>query len=113
MMIIFGNHTQIEYTFEIYDIRKMFEVITWSNSCLKQLKSYGDEWRNQNAIHYHYGNKYLIDNRTNILLAFGINPLHMSSWYIEHSIPYPEPLLVITDTIGNKRFENGSYYSVS
>ena len=113
MTIIFGNHTQIEYTFEIYDICKMLEVIIWSNGCLQQLKSYGDEWRKQNTIHSHSGNRYLIENRTNILLAFGINPLEMSNWYIEYSLPYPEPLLVIADNIGNKRFENGSYYSVS
>lgn len=85
-------------------------VYKWSNFNHDNLAAYGNIWRNKNSIGIEIGETFLSIYRKQILSEFGIGEQDIDKWNISYSLPYPEPILLITDKAGNKRYENGSYY---
>tara|TARA_X000001036_G_scaffold440135_2_gene494823 strand:+ start:4190 stop:4471 length:282 start_codon:yes stop_codon:yes gene_type:complete len=85
-------------------------VYKWSNLNHNKLSEYGKQWRIQNNISIESGEMFLSMFRKQILNNFGIGDQDIDKWTISFSLPYPEPILLITDKTGNIRYENGSYF---
>ena len=85
----------------------------WSSMNHATLKYYTDGWRDSYERSVSSGEEYLTRYRKEILREFGIIDNDFDYWSIGARFTYPEPLLYIEDDIGNIRYENGSYYSVS